>query len=1089
MKNTKSENQDSLFKLADNLAAETKKLVRQTKTEEDLRIGFEKLLEPILKELGIKPNPKYEKSIYNSGRSDALHGQVVIEYELPHAFKSQKSINHAYEQLVGYIQKLSTSEKETLFLFESKFVGVGFDGDKIFFVRYKGDKSKAKIELHTKDFILIGPYDFDENSARTLLTHLRALARLPLTAENLADKFGPKSELAPKAVSAFANSLEYWGDQTRVRTFFNEWKRLFGIVYGEQFSGYQEKEVEALATLYKVGKETDFQELLFSVHTYFAFLMKLIAAELLTLRETALSSSLASELAHISEDKLKRQLEDIEDGGIYARKGITNFLEGDFFRWYLDAWSPRLKEAIQEITRALSEFEPATSTLDPTSTRDLLKKLYQYLVPQEVRHRLGEYYTPDWLAELLLNEVGYDGHNFKRVLDPACGSGTFLVLAIQRAKEWGIKNRRPALEIAKNIKANIGGFDLNPLAVIAARTNYLFALGDLANELSDLEVPIYLADSVLWPEQVGVQGKLNFYGEHIKVKTSAKEFHVPSIWVKDKGFLMKDAAQFVEKFAKSGFEPEIAMKHFKEKGLVFPPHEKTVENFYKEILDLEKQNQNGIWARFLKNAFAPMVAGQFDFVVGNPPWIRWDYLAQEYREATRHLWKDYGLFSLKGYAQMLGGAKPDFSMLFVYASSDYYLKDGAKLGFLITQEVFKSKGAGEGFRRFQLGDKKHLKVVKSHDLVTVQPFEGAANKTAAIILKKGEKTEYPVPYIIWNKKKGVGKIATDKLLDEALSLLSRKKLIAKPIKTNVGAWQTIEAGEDNLLSIEGQNYYRARAGAWADPYGIFWLEIKQVLSDGNLLVTNLVERGKTKIQKVEDKIESDLVYPAISGPDIQRWGIEQSLFVLLVNDRNNPMRGYPELVMKNKWPLTFSYLTRFRNELLQRTSYKKFHAKLEAPFYSQYNIGDYTFSRYKVVWKRMTTDIVAAVISEIKTMFNYKQVISLDTTVIFPVDNESEAHYLCAIINSKPVRDFIKSFSSAGRGFGTPSVMEHIGIPKFDPKKKLHQKLVEISKKCHQLKSDLLAEGSAKVEGKEKQIEKLEKENDELVRILFGIKK
>jgi hypothetical protein len=76
-------------------------------------------------------------------------------------------------------------------------------------------------------------------------------------------------------------------------------------------------------------------------------------------------------------------------------------------------------------------------------------------------------------------------------------------------------------------------------------------------------------------------------------------------------------------------------------------------------------------------------------------------------------------------------------MLFTYACADYYLKDGAKLGFLITQEVFKSKGAGEGFRRFQLGDREYLKVLKAHDMVSLQPFEGATNKTAAIILKKG----------------------------------------------------------------------------------------------------------------------------------------------------------------------------------------------------------------------------------------------------------------------------------------------------------------------------------------------------------------
>jgi len=295
-------NHDSLPKLADSLVSGTKKILRETRTEEDLRIGFEKLLEPIRSELNLKSTPRYEKAIY-SGRSDAVHGQVIIEYEPPKSFSSKRNIDHAYEQLVNY---LSDEAKETKL---NQVVGVGFDGEQIFFVQYQDKDGKA---IDKTKFFIRGPYDFTPESARTFLIHLRALSRLPLTAENLAQKFGPQSELAPKMVSALANALEYWGDQTHIRTFFNEWKRLFGIVYGEQFTGgHQEKEAETLSKLYKVGKETDFQELLFCVHTYFAFLMKLIAAELLTLRDTSFGSSLASELAHISDDELKSKLSDI----------------------------------------------------------------------------------------------------------------------------------------------------------------------------------------------------------------------------------------------------------------------------------------------------------------------------------------------------------------------------------------------------------------------------------------------------------------------------------------------------------------------------------------------------------------------------------------------------------------------------------------------------------------------------------------------------------------------------------------------------------------------------------------------------------
>ena len=97
----------------------------------------------------------------------------------------------------------------------------------------------------------------------------------------------------------------------------------------------------------------------------------------------------------------------------------------------------------------------------------------------------------------------------------------------------------------------------------------------------------------------------------------------------------------------------------------------------------------------------------------------------------------------------------------------------------------------------------------------------------------------------------------------------------------------------------------------------------------------------------------------------------------------------------------------------------------------------------------MTNDLIAAVASQQKTSYGYKILIPLETVTFFSTNNETEAHYLCAIINSKPIREFIKSFSSAGRGFGSPSVMENVNIPKFDPKNELHQKLVQISKKCH----------------------------------------
>lgn len=89
--------------------------------------------------------------------------------------------------------------------------------------------------------------------------------------------------------------------------------------------------------------------------------------------------------------------------------------------------------------------------------------------------------------------------------------------------------------------------------------------------------------------------------------------------------------------------------------------------------------------------------------------------------------------------------------------------------------------------------------------------------------------------------------------------------------------------------------------------------------------------------------------------------------------------------------------------------------------------------------------------------------------------NEAEAHYLCALLNSKPVREFVKTYSSAGRGFGAPSVMNHIGIPKFNPKDSLHTQLANLSKKLHEYN------------GAEKNLSGLEAQVDSLVKKLFSI--
>jgi len=123
-------------------------------------------------------------------------------------------------------------------------------------------------------------------------------------------------------------------------------------------------------------------------------------------------------------------------------------METDYFAWYLDEWDKEVAELVMNIMDRLSNYDPSAAELNPEKIKDLFKRLYQNLVPKKIRHDLGEYYTPNWLAELVLNEVEWASKTFEklahekvslapldlRLLDPACGSGTFLVLAVSRLR-------------------------------------------------------------------------------------------------------------------------------------------------------------------------------------------------------------------------------------------------------------------------------------------------------------------------------------------------------------------------------------------------------------------------------------------------------------------------------------------------------------------------------------------------------------------------------------------------------------------------------------------------------------------------------
>jgi len=215
---------------------------------------------------------------------------------------------------------------------------------------------------------------------------------------------------------------------------------------------------------------------LFLQHTYLTVVAKTIAARVL---EQPANDAAA-----------------ILSGRVIDEAGIHGAIESDFFDWILEVSDGR--ELVLRIARQTARFRLRDVQVD------VLKSLYESLIDPAQRRDLGEYYTPDWLARKVVVHALTDPLR-QRVLDPACGSGTFLFHAVRRklaaAEEAGMSQGEAVAACVQQVR----GLDVHPVAVIIARVTWLLALGPTVTErLSDLHVPVYLGDAMQWNlRQVG----------------------------------------------------------------------------------------------------------------------------------------------------------------------------------------------------------------------------------------------------------------------------------------------------------------------------------------------------------------------------------------------------------------------------------------------------------------------------------------------------------------------------------------------------------------------------------------------------------
>jgi len=1028
-------------------------ITRQARSESGLQIKLEQLLSELLGDFDIPYNPSVNESLRSQGlsqvdstRPDSLFGHVVLDYKAPRLLTAPREFQKAKRQIEEYLNSVTGPDHAGE---SQKWAGILWDGASIAFCHSNG-QTWSWTEL----------FEISEAPLITLVGTYRALQRKPLTAALLANSFGKDSEVARTIITTMCSHLSK--PRHRTTMLFREWKRLF-----EQVSTYGLDQLPALkAWARSLGIATkDASQILFAIHSYYALVVKLLTSELLATVNPVTMRSLCELLANAKPERLYALLSDLEDGDYWRKYRISNFLEGDFFSWYTNEQSKPLASAIQSVARELLAFEPATPLLKPEAIQDLLKEFYTTLVDEQIRHDLGEYYTPDWLAQRVLNCVEYDGDLGSTVLDPACGSGTFLLECINRIRSRAAAKGINGRELLHTLLQRVRGMDLNPLAVISARANFILSIADLVFTFGDdVELPIYLADCINVPLKSTASDGLEVLAFSLDTELGRYEFQIPNVLIEakvlGKVLLACEDAMKEKRTAKSFIKAVSAIPGIAD--LLDERVNERLVHLFEIVASLEERDWNRIWCRIVKNTFSPNgFIGQVQLLVGNPPWVRWSRLPQLYRDRVKDFCNYYGLVSGRGYS---GGIESDISTVVLYSAADHWLRPGGRIGLLITWTVFKS-GSAKGFRLGSLPNGTGLRMDALADLRRVQPFPDATNETSIYIGTKVPSEQDAVFQQVaaetWLPKNSA-RIDPRTSLDDVLRDINVVQGVACPVSDwGSPLWTGDKEAFKESSVLRGHSEYleRSHRGTISDLARVYWVKVERYAPETNrALIRTLRTDELPKAQEIDPVegawIEADLLFPLMRGRDLGRYSFQTSDWYQIIPNAHYENVSTEEEFAET-YPCAYSYFSNYRDLLTKRSTYRRYQKHL--PFYAIYCVGDYSFRKWRLAWMEQQDPATfrCSVISDHpSSLIPNKRIVPDHKLYFADVDTREEAHYLAAFLNSHPVRSWLGGFLH-GKQIAT-TIFEFMRVPRYDNTDANHRRLAAISLDEHRQRAGTL---------------------------------
>lgn len=1053
------------------------------RTEEDVKIHFHAdIVEPLLKELNPARANQYrsEDTLLAGGRTDATFQNISFELKKLKYFKTKNGVKEAlygrdandhglYDYIIGNAGIYETDSSDVITVKLLNGIGVGFDGNNFIFARFVPSPvgspvNTSKLKINIKyDLSITFVYEVKDFSSglKKLAFLLKQQDKIALNKKNLISIINPKSSFVQKNIKIIYDELYFnlndLNGSNRVRTLYKEWDRVFGTMYGEDDEATSFTEVSSvIKEIYGFDDEViiDSKVYLFALQTFFNMFLKLLIYSFL--------AQLVSPTFKV-ETLTKPQIDKLFDGELNKYESlVSNFFESHFMEWFTYTCSENNfdTKVINEILEVVNQFDLSTYILKPEEIQDILQEVYMELIPAEMRHLMGEYFSPDWIVEHALDMVGYHGDIKKTLIDPTAGSGTFLTHSIKRiVNQAGGKLSRDDID---KITHNIIGFDINPISVVSAKANYILALfssceDSVFDDFADpVNIPIYIADSILAPVVYTEESKLT-----LSINTSIGKFQIPKFddYAKASEFLkvlsncIDDKCDFDDFWNKA------------ENRYVNSGYKDVVEELFNRLYTLHRAGNDSFWPIILRNSFAPILIGnKFDYVVGNPPWIAWKSMSKSYREGTLEIWKSYGIFEKNAYDKKT--THDDFGMAVTYVAVDKYLKNNGSMVFLLPASFLKSTKGGEGFRKFSItrfGQNVPFAVSMVDDFSNVKLF---TIPTIAIKITKGVEMKYPMhTYRVWKQVGRKSSLDSHAKWADVEKKLTSHVLSAQPVDGNdkQSSWLTLEDMDfaNKVLDSSKKRFYSGRKGIEpAGAKGVYLLKKPIKSRDGLLLIENCIERQRRKdfIKKGihKEKVEETYVYPMLGGRNIAKWQVKSNEYMLVPHTAAYKY-GVPVKELEKNAPKTSEWLFYYHDELLaSRKQNGKFFNANTQPYYRLDNVGEYTYAPYKVLWKEQTGSMSAVVVGSYlesipdadENLFSEDKTIVVDSKVLMlGLENAEEAYYVCGIINAEDIVKVIDGYAiSTNRGV---DVLKYLAIPEFDSHNQIHMEIVKYSKKIH----------------------------------------